>query len=191
MVVYAGVFETEDKAKEANDKLIEAGFDANDVFVITPTDGAAKVKELLASARNADFRGMVNRMKAVVEGGQTLVAARTKLFYARQAERTFEEVGATKVLSHYEKVNFFSEVIGLPSMIIRGRPRVTLWKKPVTESLGKTMLYKRPVTETLGKTMLYKRPVTEKFGKTMIYKNTLFSRMLGIPLVFSEIKKGR
>ena len=65
MVVYTGVFETEDKAKAAFDKLVGFGFAADEMFVITPAEGAAKVKETLGSGRNEEFRGMANRM----EGG--------------------------------------------------------------------------------------------------------------------------
>ena len=189
MVVYAGVFETEDKAKEAFDKLTEAGFDANNLFMITPAEGAAKVKEILAATVNEEFRGMTNRMKAALDAGHTLLGARPELFYARLLDDTFEEVGAKVITYSDPGLRFFSQVIGLQTLIFRSRPRVTLWKRPVTEALGKTMLYKRPVTETLGKKMLIEsKPITERLGKTMLYKRPV-TETLGKPMIISEIKK--
>ena len=190
MVVYAGVFQTEDKAKEALDRLTGFGFEAHDVFMITPADGAAKVADTLASARNIEFRGMANRMKAAVEGGQTLVGAQPRLFFARLVDETFQEIGATKVFTHSDSApRFLSQVIGLPKLVFRGRPRVKLWKKPVTEQLGKTMIYRRPVTEKLGKKMLFQsKPLTERLGKTMLYKRPV-TETLGKPMIISEIKK--
>ena len=174
MVVYAGVFETDDKAQRAFDKLLERGLKADNLFVVTPSDGAAKVKEILGSARNIEFRGMANRLKAAVESGHTLLGVRPELFFARRVDETFAEVGAEKVLIPSNAApRFFSDVIGIPSLILRGRPRVTLWKRPVTETLGKTMLYKRPVTETIGKRMLLpSKPITESWlGKKMLMES--------------------
>ncbi len=174
MVVYTGVFETEDKAKEAFDRLTGFGLGTKELFMITPAEGASKVKEILGSGRNIEFRAMTNRMKAALEAGRTLVGARPQLFVARRVNETFETVGAAKVLTHSDSTpRFFSEVLGLPSLLIRGRPRVTLWRRPVTEALGKTMLYKRPVTETLGKRMLMNsKPITESWlGKRMLMQS--------------------
>ena len=190
MVVYTGVFETEDKAKAAFDKLTESGFETDELFMITPAEGAAKVKETLAATRNIEFRGMANRMKNALEAGHSLVGARPRLFYARLIDETFEETGVATVLEHSDTApRFFSQVIGLPTLIFRSRPRVRLWKRPVTEALGKTMLYKRPVTETLGKKMLLQsKPLTERLGKTMLYKRPV-TETLGKPMIISEIKK--
>ena len=171
MVVYTGFFETENKAKEAFDKLMAHGLEAHEFFMITPAEGAAKLKGILGSGRNVEFRSMANRMKAALESGSSLVGARPQLFVARKVEKTFEEVGAAKVLDHSDSVpRFFSQVFGISSLVIPGRPRVTLWRRPVTEVLGKTMLYKRPVTETLGKRMLLpSKPITESWlGKKML-----------------------
>lgn len=191
MVVYAGVFDTEDKAHEASGKLAGFGFEADEVFVITPADGVAKVDEIVAARRNEEFRGLVNRMRAAVEAGHTLVGARPRVFFARQLMEAFEECGASKVLSHTNKLNFFSEVVGL-SLVFRGRPRVRLYRKPVTETLGKTMLYKRPVTETIGKRMLLpSKPITQAWlGKKMLFKSKpITESWLGKKTILSEIKK--
>lgn len=171
MVVYTGVFETEDRAKEAFDRLTEVGFGAKNLFMITPAEGASKAKEILGSGLNVEFRAMANRMKAALEAGRTLVGARPELFTARRVEEAFTSASAAKVITHSDATpRFFSQVLGIQSLIIRGRPRVTIWRRPVTEALGKTMLYKRPVTETLGKRMLMaSKPITESWlGKKML-----------------------
>ena len=191
MVVYAGVFKTEDKAKEASDKLTAGGFEANDVFMITPAEGVEKLKSILGSARNEEFRGMANRMKNAIQAGHTLVCARPKLFFARLIDDTFAEGGAEKVISHSDSTpRFFSQIIGLNTLVFRSRPRVRLWKRPVTEALGKTMLYKRPVTEKLGKTMLFaSKPLTARLGKQMLFKSKPLTERLGKPMILSEIDK--
>ena len=86
---------------------------------------------------------------------------------------------------------FFSQIIGLNNLVFRSRPRVNLWKRPVTEALGKTMLYKRPVTETLGKRMLLaSKPITSSWlGKKMLMQSKPITERLGKPMVISEIKK--
>ena len=191
MVVYAGVFETEDKARAAHSKLTEAGYETDDLFMITPAEGVAKVKSTVASGLNTEFQGIKNRMISAIEAGHTLLGARPRLFFSQMVVDTFDEVGAADVLTYsWSAPRFLSQVIGLP-LVFRSRPRVNLWKRPVTEMLGKTMIYKRPVTETLGKKMLLEsKPITEKLGKTMLYKRPV-TETLGKPMIISEIKKRR
>lgn len=172
MVVYAGLFESEDMAREALKALSEIGLKPEDFFMISPAEGSAKLKEVLAASRNTEFRGMTNRMQTALEEGRSLVGARPQLSFGPSVDVTLEEAGAAKVIMHSDsELRFFSQVFGLSSLIIRGRPRVTIFRKPLTETLGKTMLYKRPVTETLGKKMLLaSKPITESWlGKKMLY----------------------
>ena len=188
MVVYAGVFETEDKAKAAFDKLVDGGFEADNLFMITPAAGPAKVKEVTALGRNTEFRGMLNRLCAAVSAGRTVLGARPSLFYARLIEPAFNEVGVLKMLEHSDSTpRFFSQVLGIPKLIIPGGPRVTLWRRPVTEMLGKTMIYKRPVTEKLGKRMLLaSKPITAGLGKTMLFESKPLTARLGKTMLFAS-----
>ncbi len=194
MVVYAGVFETEDKAKEAFDKLTGAGLEADEMFMITAAEGVAKVKEFLGSARNEEFKGMGNRMRRAIEAGHNLVGVRPRLFFARVVDKTFEEVGVAKVFNYSDDtLRFVSPFFGLPTLIFKYRPRVNLWRRPVTEALGKTMTYKRPVTESVGKKMLLpSKPITQMWlGKKMLFQSKPMTERLGKKMIISEIKDKR
>ena len=142
MTVFAAEFETEEKARDATTKLIEAGFEESAMLAYGGADGMTKLEEAVGSTSGRVVRPLLNRVRAALEAGHSVVAVNARLFSGRTAEKALRESGAAKLHEWTELSSFFSDDSTSDATETGrfGLPLSTSSKTPLSSLLGIPLL---------------------------------------------------
>lgn len=144
-----GIFETETTAREALDKLREAGFGENRTLLVTPTAG--KKTGAFSALANAMLAGQMMGEQAAfyaerVREGRSLVLVQAPVGQGKQATEILESCGpvdaalvASSIEAQWGRGAPFSAGLGLP-VLLRDRP------SPLSDYLGLSTGARRPRT---------------------------------------------
>ncbi len=97
MVVYAALYENEERLKETAEKLIQGGLAPERLETFGRAD-VSRLEETLDGGRFDEMlRPMANRMRKALAAGQSILVVDAPMFYGAGAESILYQSGAIKI----------------------------------------------------------------------------------------------
>ena len=201
-MTYVRMYETEQQARDAVRKLVEAGFPDDTILLVTPGSGGAGSIEGISAALSAGFSlgGDVSAYAQGVQRGRSLVVVRAAFGFGQQAVSILESCGPveTETLPEPElpKKRYqaapFSDFMGFPLLsssqagkcdAVELMSRVTM-----TNSFGYRLLSDKaaPLSSLFGLQILMNggQMGNQSFGMPLLTDNTApLSSTFGLPLL--------